>query len=258
MSKNNQVSKLVTDVVSLKANMSRAAFLELCDLVGEEEAGALVKAAREEAEASSKPAPVVTAADTPAAIVEPVQTEQVTATPATPPQVQSEQVTAKPAKPAQGMVLTKEEKSIINRIRAGEAFRFGAEPSVDARVFDFMTERHIALSFLAKLAKTGEEIVPSKIAAGVEKYAALISEEIADMGDEWEFATGAIGIAVPLARLVNGDVEDDAVQKMTDLLVETMEKCRDEYQAAMVLKYQKSVESDTSQETQARKPARRK
>lgn len=158
--------------------------------------------------------------------------------------------------PAAGIVLTKYEEEVITRIRAGEIFNFG--PKVDEKAVEFMKARHEALSYLSSLAKTGEEIDPFKVSVGVEEYAAMIKEENAEMGDEWEFASSALSFAVMLSLLTDLDEVPEDAQKVMDGLVQSIEGFRDQYQAAMVLKYQKHIELDGVKEAPARKPSRRK
>lgn len=159
-------------------------------------------------------------------------------------------------KPKPGIVLSKDEEKIISRIRSGEVFSFG--PVMDEKVSTFMKARHDALSYLANLAKTGEEIDPFKVSVGVEEYAAMIKEENAEMGDEWEFASSALSFAVMLSLLTDLDEVPEDAQKVMDGLVQSIEGFRDQYQAAMVLKYQKHIELDGVKEAPARKPSRRK
>ncbi len=158
--------------------------------------------------------------------------------------------------PKAGIVLTNYEEEIITRIRAGEIFNFG--PKVDEKAVEFMKARHEALSYLGSLAKTGEEIDPFKVSVGVEEYAAMIKEENAEMGDEWEFASSALSFAVMLSLLTDLDEVPEDAQKVMDGLVQSIEGFRDQYQAAMVLKYQKHIELDGVKEAPARKPSRRK
>lgn len=158
--------------------------------------------------------------------------------------------------PKAGIVLTNYEEEIITRIRAGEIFNFG--PKVDENAAEFMKARHEALSYLGSLAKTGEEIDPFKVSVGVERYAKMIKDEIADMGDEWEFASSALGIAVTLSHITDLDEVPEGAQKIVNDLVQLIDGLRNQHLAAMVLKYQNAAEAPVSQETPARKPARRK